>query len=76
MVVHSVARRTATHEYAAQVDRQPGGSGRPHAPPDDLRLGRQHELETIFWLAGGIEEQHILRPRSDINSENRMVDCR
>ena len=44
-----------------------------HAPPDHLRLGRQYELETILGLACGIVEQHILRPRSDINSEDRMI---
>ena len=73
MVVHGVARRAATHQFTAQVDRQPGGGGLPHAPPDDLRLGRQHELQTILWLACGIVEQHILRPRADVNGEDRTV---
>ena len=40
---------------------------------DDLRLGRQHQLETILWLAGGIVEQHVLRPRADVDGEDRTV---
>ena len=37
---------------------------------DDLRLGRQHQFETVLRLASGIVEQHVLRPSTDVNGKD------
>jgi hypothetical protein len=73
VVFHGIGGRTPAHEHTVEVDRQPGGGGLPHSRPDDLRLGWQHHLERVLRLSGGIIEQDVLRPRADVDGEDRTV---